>query len=260
VAGTLGPIERADADLRSESVDQLQRRCFKRQDEEGLWAELQDVFRDRLGTTSILYGFTHNVHLSNRVGFTRSLVIKHNHPPAYLACFKLEEFLDTDVSAMLLFENCGPFLWSDLDGLPTLTKDHRSRIGVDREFGLNVGVSLGFRFNGGRGVAGIGLASKGLEPREFAELWKAGEKKHIALLTEFDHLMRPIMVGNRLKLTPRCKECLQLSVVGMSAKEIGLQLGITERAVFNTLNRARHSLQAGNTIEAVAKALAYDLI
>ena len=53
---------------------------------------------------------------------------------------------------------------------------------------------------------------------------------------------------------------IAIAVGGMTAKEIGLHLGIAEKSVFNILDRARKALHAASTIEAVAKALVYELI
>jgi DNA-binding CsgD family transcriptional regulator len=233
---------------------------LKTDDEAELWQKLHAICKEQLGTTNILYGFTHSIHLGDRVGFTKSLYLKHSYPPEYVATFKNGNLLDDDAATAVLLQGHGPFIWQDLEQHMTPTEAHYERVAVDYTFDFSVGVSLGFNFNRGRGVAGMGLASSGMTPSAFVDLWKPRQSEHVALLTEFDTLMRPAMVANRLRLTPREKQCLSLSVGGMSAKEIGHHLGITERSVFNILNRARKSLEAGNTIEAVAKALAYDLI
>lgn len=235
--------------------------AFSPQDSEDvLWSKIHSIFKECLGTTNILYGFTHTVNLADRVGFTKSLFIKHSHAADYVANFKDHNLLEDDICAAILFENLGPFLWDDLKNLPDLTEQQKYRSGIDDAYEMNVGVSLAFRFAGGRGISGIGLASRGMQPEEFAKRWKQDEVSCIKLLTAFDRLMRPAMISSRMKLTPRERECLSLSVAGMCAKEIGHHLGIAERSVFNILSRARQSLKSGNTIEAVAKALAYDLI
>jgi DNA-binding CsgD family transcriptional regulator len=228
--------------------------------EEQLWAKLHAVCKERLGTTNILYGFTHSVHLGDRVGFTKSLILKHSYPAEYVATFKNGNLLDDDAASAVLLQGNGPFIWQDLEQHMSPTDAHYERVAVDYAFDFSVGVSLGFKFNKGNGVAGMGLASSGMSPQQFVDLWKSTADDHIALLTEFDSLMRPAMVANRLKLTPREKQCLKLSVGGMNAKEIAHHLGISEGSVFNIMERARKSMQAGNTIEAVAKALAYDLL
>ncbi len=140
------------------------------------------------------------------------------------------------------------------------TEAQYQRVAIDYQFDFSVGVTLGFSFKMGKGLAGIGLASSGMDAEIFKSAWLVDQDAHIALLTEFDRLMRPAMVANRLHLSPREKQCLSLTASGMSAKEIALQLGIAENTVSNILIRARESMQAGSTIEAIAKALAYDLI
>lgn len=228
--------------------------------EDELWRKLHEVMKARLGTTAIVYGFTHSVHLADRVGFTRSLILKNSHSEDYMSNFTPDSFLEDDASVELLFSGVGPYLWHEIDKLPGLTDAQRRRSALDEAFQLRSGVGMGFRFAGGRGFGGIGLASRGMSPQQFEELWRADESGHMALLTAFDQLMRPVMVRNRLHLTRREKECLSLAMGGMTAKEIGLRLGIAEKSVFNVLDRARKSLQAASTIEAVAKALVYELI
>jgi DNA-binding CsgD family transcriptional regulator len=228
--------------------------------EEVLWSQLHAICKERIGTTNILYGFTHSLQRIDRVGPTKGLFIKHSYPPDYVSKFPNEDILKGDITAVSLYDSNGPFLWDDLAKLPNLTAEQKHRDQIDDLYGLRAGVSLAFRFANGRGVAGLGLASRQMEPDTFETLWTTHQNYLLRVLAEFDGLMRPLMVASRLRLTPREKQCLSLSVGGMSAKEIGHYLGITERSVFNILNRARKSLEAGNTIEAVAKALAYDLI
>ena len=228
--------------------------------EDELWRKLHEVMKERLGTTAIVYGFAHSVHLVDRVGFTRSLLLKNSHSDDYLSHFSMANFLEDDVSVAMLYDGVGPFLWHEIDNLPGLTDAQRQRNALDDALQLSAGVTLGFRFAGGRGYGGIGLASRGMSTRQFEEMWRADVAGHMAVLTAFDHLMRPAMVKNRLQLTRREKECLSLAVGGMTAKEIGLHLGIAEKSVFNILDRARKALHAASTIEAVAKALVYELI
>jgi DNA-binding CsgD family transcriptional regulator len=228
--------------------------------EEALWIKIHALMKERLGTTHILYGFTHSVALTERVGMTRSLFIKHSYDDSYADNFKDQNLLENDIMSAVLYDNLGPFLWDDLKHLPDLSEEQKKRLALDESYQLNVGLSRAFRFSEGRGISGIGLASQSMKAESFAALWETHQTECLSILASFDHTMRPQMVANRLRLTPRQKEALSLSVGGMSAKEIGTYLGITERSVFNILDRARKSLQAGNTIEAVAKALAYNLI
>jgi LuxR family transcriptional regulator, quorum-sensing system regulator SdiA len=233
---------------------------LKTDDEAELWRKLHAICHERLGTTNILYGFTHSIHLIDRIGFTNGLFIKHSYPADYVAKFPNGDILKGDITTAYLYHSNGPFLWDELAKLPNLTAEQKHREALDDLYGFEAGVSLAFRFANGKGVAGLGLASHNMATEVFAKHWAANQSYLNPLLAEFDGLMRPIMVARRLRLAPREKQCLSLSIGGMSAKEIGHHLGITERSVFNILNRARKSLEAGNTIEAVAKALAYDLI
>ena len=53
---------------------------------------------------------------------------------------------------------------------------------------------------------------------------------------------------------------MSYSAGGMTAKQIAEHLGLSPKTISNTLERARKSMEAVSTMEAVAKALVYELI
>lgn len=229
-------------------------------DQDTLWAEARRFAADRLGVTSILYGFTHSRHLATRVGMTRSLYIRHDHPADYLMRFTDGRLLDDDLCALIVLGRTGTFLWSDLGDLADQSETQRERFRIDREAGMDVGVSIGLRFADGHGIAGFGLAARWMPAPEFAARWARQGETVVAYFTRLEPLLRRQMVAARLHLTPRQSEVLGLSVGGVPGKAIAERLGISEGRVERIFREIRIRMEADTTIEAAAKALAYRLI
>ena len=229
-------------------------------DEDTLWRKVHDFCADRLGTTSILYGFSHSRHLQARVGTSRSLLVKHTHPRDYVDRFGGQSFLENDLCTLIIMQNDEPFLWHRAATLPGATPEQLLQARIDHEFGMDVGISLGFSFGGGHGVSGIGLAARWMDPDEFERRWNHRGTEVFAWISAFEPLMRNRMVASRFKLTPRQREVLALSVGGMQVKEIAAHLELSENTVYNYLEAARKSLDSAISMEAAAKALVYGLI
>jgi DNA-binding CsgD family transcriptional regulator len=231
--------------------------------EDELWAKLCSSVAESFGITSCLYGFTHARHSLNRIGATTSMIIKHNYPAAYMQHFDESTFLDNDSSFKRMVDGEPFCLWTDSvesvvwDGAKD---EHVVRNEIDQQLGMLAGVSIGFSFAGNKGFSGIGLAAQNSTAQEFINMWNKHSDELRAFVAQFDKLMRPCMVKNRFKLTPREKDVLAYSACGMGAKAIATQLGIQEKSVFNVLERARKSLSASNSMEAIAKAYTYDLL
>jgi DNA-binding CsgD family transcriptional regulator len=228
--------------------------------EEQLWHKIHRRMEALLGTTSILYGFTHTKYLRYRVGFTGCLYTKRSHPADYVSRFDADSFLDDDICALILLNQLGPFFWSDAHEWDGASEAQKERARIDRECGMDVGVSYGFNFADGHGIAGIGLASRWMAPEDFKRRWQDVEKQVFHYLSLFDPLMRDAMTKARLRLTQRQLEVLRLSVGGMIGKEIAAELGISEGRIERIFGEIRLNMQASTTIEAAAKAIAYRLI
>ena len=97
-------------------------------------------------------------------------------------------------------------------------------------------------------------------PAVFRTLWQDKHGEMIALAHQFDAAMRPAMVARRFNLTPREKDVMSYSAGGMTAKQIAEHLALSPRTIAHTLERARKKLEAVSTMEALAKALVYELI
>lgn len=229
-----------------------------REKEDDLWNTLFSISAKNYGITSMLYGFSHSKYAIQRDGLTKCLYLRHNHPSDYIEYIGENNFLDNDQCAHAVVRDTKPFLWAT--NLDDVTDAQRRQAVIDHEFHMDVGVGLSLPFFGGTGFGGLGLCARDMKAAEFEEIWNNKAQEICALGAAFDACMRPAMISSRLRLTPRERDVIAYAAAGMGGKEIATRLGLHPKTVFNTMERARHSLQASNTMEAIAKAYIYNLI
>lgn len=226
--------------------------------EEEIWSRLMVEVGARYGIDHALYGFTHSVVTAKRRGVTRSIYFRHNYPSQYVEAVGKSRFLDDDIcTASIIFDH-EPLLWSDADALAT--PEQKRRIELDEDFGMMVGASFALPFDEGRGVGGIGLCSRSRSEADFERGWREQRGEMEFLVHCFDAVMRGPMVHRLFQLPPRERDVLAYTAAGLGAKEIAWHLGIETKSVSNALARARLSMDAKTTAEAVAKAYVYRLI
>jgi LuxR family transcriptional regulator, quorum-sensing system regulator SdiA len=228
-------------------------------EQEAIWNHLVDLAHDRYGITSILYAFTHSRFTASRTGITSSVFMRHNLPEELLATYPDGLSLDDDIATELILNGSMEFLWSDFDKLE-LRPEQRQHRENKKALGADVGVTLGFRFGGNSGFGGTCWCKRGADADDFRRLWQTHRLDMLQLAQHFDGAMRPAMVRDRFKLTPRERDVMSYSAGGMTAKQIAEHLQLSPKTVANTLERARKTLEAVSTMEAVAKALVYELI
>jgi DNA-binding CsgD family transcriptional regulator len=95
---------------------------------------------------------------------------------------------------------------------------------------------------------------------EFRRRWRDAEEEAMARIALFEPLLRRRMVEGRIGLTPRQREVLALSIAGMIGKEIAARLQISDKRVEKIFDAIRTRMEADTTVEAVAKALAYEIV
>lgn len=234
-------------------------RCFENAStEDELWRILARVANEEFGVTSILYGFTHNKYVAMRNGITKSLYMRHNHPPEYVDAFGSGSFLDADPCATQLFRTGSGVLWDEV--CADDSRESRRRQEIGRSYSMDIGVTVGVSFAGGAGIAGAGFCAAGQRGPEFRKLWEARREDIQDLFVAFDARLRPRMIANRLRLSPREREVIAFAAGGLRGEEIAHHLGMRPKSVFNVMERARTALEAATTFEAIAKAYAYNLI
>jgi LuxR family transcriptional regulator, quorum-sensing system regulator SdiA len=228
-------------------------------DEDSLWAGLFDFARSAYGVSSMLFAFTHSKYTVSRTGIMPSIYLRHNYPDDYIATYGGELSLDNSVAAELILAGGSHLFWSDFPGRE-LSPGQRERIAIDQACGMNVGISFGFRFGANSGFAALCWAARHADPNDFKRLMNENRAEIDRVANAFQVRMRSVMIASRIRLTPREKEVLSYSAGGMTAKQIATHLGLSQKTVANTLERARHAMGAVSTMEAVAKALVYELI
>ena len=228
--------------------------------EDELWRKLHSVAGERYGITSCLYCFSHSRHCVTHLDVIRGTVLIYSHPEEYISSFEPETFFSDDATCSRLIGGEGYSLWSDALSWPLATPSHRRKEAFYNSIGMSVGVSFAFSFFNGNAVSGLGLAAKGQTAEQFKAMWREKGDEIRNMAAAFDACMRPRMIANRYKLTPREREVLLLFAGGMSAKEIAHELGLKTKTIFNTLERARKAMAAANTMEAVSKAMAFDIL
>jgi DNA-binding CsgD family transcriptional regulator len=227
--------------------------------EDVLWDKLSSFTRSAYGVSSMLYAFTHSKYTVSRTGIMPSIYLRHNYPDDYITTYGGELSLDNSVAAELILAGGSHLFWSDFPGRE-LSPGQRERIAIDQALGMNTGISFGFRFGANSGFAALCWASRHADPQAFKQLINDNRAEIDRIAQAFQVRMRAVMIASRIQLTPREKEVLSYSAGGMTAKQIGMHLGLSQKTVANTLQRARHSMGAVSTMEAVAKALVYELI
>lgn len=224
-----------------------------------LWERLLAVFAGRLNVTSALYGFVPSVYWLEVGTPTQAAVFRHNHPEDVVGQINGKGMLDDDACSLRLRGEEPWFLW--YDALNWSGKDDAQVARFQSgDPGGNVGVTIRLPFFEGRAIAGLGLCARNSTPDTFKEAWLAGLDDHLALAKAFDAAMRPRMIANRFKLSKREVSVIRLLATGLSAKRAADHLGLQPKTVFNVMDKARKSLHAETTLQAVTKAMAYRLI
>ncbi len=108
----------------------------------------------------------------------------------------------------------------------------------------------------------FGIAFEG-KPQEWEAL-KAAALRDIAILARYFHSHMLRLSGNdyaaEMLMSARELDCLKLTAAGKTAGEASEILGISERTVRFHLNSAREKMRCATTTQAVAKAVAQQLI
>lgn len=224
-----------------------------------LWDRMLAVFAERLKVTSALYGFVPSVFWLEGPGLTQEAVVRHNHPDEIMGVAIPGSMLDDDPCALRLATDEPWFFWHDAadwrGGSARQTARHSSG-----DPGGNVGVTIRLPFFEGRAMAGLGLCARHSSPEDFKAAWLSGLEENLSLARSFDAAMRPRMIANRFKLSRREVSVIRLLASGLSAKRAADQLGLQPKTVFNVMDKARKSMEAETTLQAVTKAMAYRLI
>lgn len=234
--------------------------CFSAADDQSvLWGKLHAVAERRFGFNAICYGFAHSKEVFASPGFAQKLQLKHSFSDEYTRSSG-GNFIENDINTLALISGEPFSIWERAWRTPELTPGQSHQRDVAFDCHMDVGVSVLLPDFAGHGVAGICFAAQNVEASEFTKIWAEREHEIRLIASAFDALARPRMIAGNMRLTPRERDVLAYAAAGMGGKAIAQRLGLQPKTVFNTMERARKSLQAASTIEATAKAFVYGLI
>ena len=191
-------------------------------------------------------------------GDAQSMFQAGDYPRDWLAHYQRQGYFELDPVVSHCRQHATPCLWSaDAAARPLghTTGFFQEAIG----FGLRIGVSLPMHGPAGRwsmvSVARARLPSRALAFSEIAELH---------LLASFVYEARQRLDATRSKvsvhLTQREADALRWAAEGKTSWEIGQLLGIGERTVVFHLGNAAAKLGVTGRRQAIARAIALDLI
>jgi len=222
---------------------------------DAVWKEILFFFNG-MGFEWVNYGYT--VPGVGDEAF--SVRVLSNFPGWYQESYEREDFSKADpVVAHCVSATRPRYIGLDcLDGWPDIDDDGLRITKLAAEAGMRSGVVFPLRSPGPRGLAGLSVSGS-MRFRELERHFSAtGDLLRVAAVGAHAymqlHLERPAP-GPSIHLTPRESECLRWTARGLSAKQIGRQLGLSDRTVESHLGKAMAKLGAVSRAQAVATAM-----
>lgn len=182
--------------------------------------------------------------------------ISMDFPSAWLQAYRELGYLQQDPVTHQLLASRHPLIWSQLRR-SFRTLPHRRFYTLAAEFGLRDGFSFGRRFARSTSASFFSCAGKELtrHRRHLIVIHSLLPHLHAALCEVYRG-----MPQDKPGLSPRERQVLTGIKAGKTNGDIGVQLGITERAVKYHVGNALQKLHAINRSQAVAIALSRGLI
>ncbi len=239
-------------------VSDLARRLNGAATLEDFWALCLDELAQR-DVTSICYGALASKRDVEARGLTKALMVKTNHPHAWIEAFGTDRFLDEDSTALKCMADSRPIFWDVDKAMRHPSRRVRERAKIERDVGLDVGVSLPASHFSTGAVGGVGLAVD-VPRRQFRAYWKSRKHDIIAICTILDTVMRRQHMKELIGLTKREGDCLCWLAAGLRTDQIANRLGITTKVVEKYVFSAKSKLKAATRDQAVAKALLFGII
>ena len=222
-----------------------------------LWSVYKNVL-DEYGFTSVMYCVSHAGVTMTEDG-VESTWYKCDHPDEYRVYFDEEFHIEDDPSALHCITEVDPYLWNDRVRFEQQNEKQKRFMRESGEFGMQMGVTLPLRF-GVTGVGGMGLNAGNLCEPEFNKVWQHYGDDIITIARLFDEFARSEKVKGMYSLSAREQQVLTLLIIGKKTIEIADKIGSTVSTVEKQIRSARRKLNARNNEQAVARALAFNLI
>lgn len=223
-------------------------------------------FQKSLGFDLVMYGYARGD--PNNAG--TEVVTRSNFPSAYQEIYRQEHYYRQDPVVKYCITNLPPFLVGR-DAIRLWPKNKQSLSAVQSHIieeaaacGMTTGVAIPLRSPGRHPIAGISLsnAMRVTEFEHFMSEW--GHLAHLAALYAHTcmqmQLQQPAKTSSDTGLTSRERECLLWTSRGLSSKEIGTQLNLSNKTVDFHIANAMHKLDAATRSQAVVQAVALGLL
>ncbi|MBL8558741.1 MAG: LuxR family transcriptional regulator [Hyphomonadaceae bacterium] len=175
-----------------------------------------------------------------------------NYPAAWLARFSAENYAAHDPVFMAARTSAVPFFWDDVLKGRRLTRLQRDILQDAAAIGLANGLTIPIHSPGALPAScSLVPGPDGVDPLQVPAVFLMAVYAHErarALLDDGAHALRPA-------LSARERECLALAGAGKSDWVIGRMLGIHERTVHNTIERAKKRYGVAFRVQAVVRAV-----
>lgn len=232
--------------------------------EESAKAQTREEVLDSFGRAVMALGFDmYNVSLIRDFDFPASHLgfgLKTTYPDDWQKYYADRNCVRFDPVANLAKGYVSPFYWSEIDRLAPLTSLQKSFLSLAGEAGLNNGIGLPFMgpttLIGGVALATSSQADEHL--KDLNSLWAFSSLLY-RRLKELA-LQHGPPAGSLAGLTPREIDILQLASHGITDRELGRQLAITENTVNSHFRKIFEKLGVNNRIHAISCAVRLNLI
>jgi DNA-binding CsgD family transcriptional regulator len=226
--------------------------------EDDLWNLMTEHLRQEYGIDTAMFAFAHSIHAKSQSDPYQQFFIKHNVPPDSLTAHDGLNLKDDCIFPQVI-RGSPKILWYEVES-KSLAPNQLRRLALDERLGYGAGLSVGGRFGSGVGAYCMCMGARHQSESDFYNFIRTRVDEIENAVQQFEIHMRPAMVARRIRLTPKQRHVLELSIAGHTAKSIARRLGMSPRSIEHLLVRARKSLNAESTVEAVAKAIIFEMM
>jgi LuxR family transcriptional regulator, quorum-sensing system regulator CciR len=226
---------------------------------EDLHTLMQDVSRE-MGFDH--FALFHHVGLpSNRLDgplVTREVIALSDYPPAWVDQYLGEQMVRDDPVLLASHQTTAGFAWNRMGEMIKLSAAHRKRIERARGAGIGDGFTVPCHAPGEPSGSCNFAVSPGREvpQQNFLMAQLIGSYAFAAART-LAHRLNDLPIRQRVPLTPRLRDCIELAARGKSDWEIGQILGLSQATVTTYMQRARALYDVPTRMQVVVMAL-YD--
>lgn len=190
---------------------------------------------------------------------THTPIIVHNYSDKWVDCYLENNFSKIDPVITLGSKKFEPFQWSKLTQNISLNEHEIEYQSIARDFGMNDGLAIPILGGNGR-KSMLSLASD-TKNTELPKLLNKNKDQIIALTFAYHSIVKDFIkddniIIDRIKLTPRERECLLWIAKGKNTHEIASFFNISRRTVIFHLNNAKQKFNVNSIQHLVVKGIA----